>query len=131
MRPDLRLYNRRILIVEDDYLQAFALRNELTDRGAEVIGPLGSLDLALQQTKLEQHIDAAVVDVSLGGEPAFSLVDELVQRDIPLMFSTGCGADVLPYRHQHIHRCEKPMSAHSLAEALRDLLADPAGTSQS
>src|SRR4051794_28540234 len=48
---DANLFGRHILLVEDDYLQGFSIRNELLDRGAAVIGPLGHLEGAFVEAK--------------------------------------------------------------------------------
>ena len=41
------LLNRHILLVEDDYLIAYAFQHELEDLGARVVGPAASVKDAL------------------------------------------------------------------------------------
>ncbi len=45
--PDDSLQGRHILVVEDEYMLADELRAELTDAGAVVLGPVGSLAEAM------------------------------------------------------------------------------------
>ena len=45
--PEPTLRDRRILVVEDEYMLAEELRSDLSERGATVIGPVGTLAAAL------------------------------------------------------------------------------------
>jgi hypothetical protein len=122
MKSDGNLSGRRILLIEDEYLIGFDLRNELLDCGAEVIGPVGDLDMAFAIVDAEPWLDAAVLDVNLRGELAFSLADYLVRRDIPFVFTTGYGAEVIPYRLQHIMRCDKPVRRGDIANMVATMV---------
>lgn len=124
MDPDVRLFKRNILIVEDEYIQAFDYRNELLDRGAEVTGPIATVEDAIERVRQSSPIDAAVVDLNLGGEFSYPLVDELVKRDVPVLFASAYGAEVLPYRFRHIPRCQKPLRANELADAVAEIIVD-------
>jgi ActR/RegA family two-component response regulator len=120
--PDLS--SKRVLVTEDDYMIAFALHCELVDRGAKVIGPVSNLDWATALLEAKGPIDAAVIDINLQGELAFTLVDSLVQADIPVVFYTGYGAEVLPYRLRHIPRFEKPAPTSQVVQELAGLLME-------
>ncbi|MFK4872161.1 response regulator [Novosphingobium sp. ZW T3_23] len=116
------LTRKSILIIEDDYFIAFDLRGVLMDRGADVIGPISDPDAALKLIESNASFDAAVVDINLHGEMSFPLVDELIKRDVPVMFLTGYSADVVPYRLRHLPRHQKPLSLKSIAEVVRNLI---------
>ena len=118
------LFGSRILIIEDDYFLAFELRSEFVRHGAEIIGPFGELDLALDLANAARRVDAAVVDINLHGELSFPVVDALIKRDIPVAYWTGYDVDVLPYRQRHITRFTKPVSACAVAQGLARLLAE-------
>lgn len=108
------LHLMRILIVEDDYFLAADLAEALGARGAEVIGPVGTLDEAMKA--VESHwIDRAVLDLDLGGEMSFPIADRLEMAGIPYVIATGCGADALPERFRGKPRLEKPFRAETLA----------------
>ena len=120
----INLFHARILLIEDDYFLAFELRNELVRRGAEVIGPFGKLDLARDLAKSVRSMDAAIVDINLNGELSFPLIDDLIRRDIPVIFWTGYDTDVVPYRQRHITHILKTVSAATIADTLAQLLSD-------
>lgn len=111
--PSLR--GRRILVVEDEYMLADELRTELSDAGAQVLGPVGSLGDAIALIEAEPHIDGAVLDVNLHGEQAYPAADLLVGRGIPFVFATGYDAAAMPDRFAHVVRCEKPVSMAKIA----------------
>lgn len=123
-RRKMNLFNARILLIEDDYLLAFELRNELVRRGAQVIGPFAKVDLAWDLARSARSLDAAVVDINLHGEFSFPVVDELIRRDVPVIFWTGYDADVLPYRQRHVTRVLKPASVVTIADTLSSMLID-------
>ena len=108
----------RLLVVEDDYLIADELRNELIDAGAEVIGPVPTVAKALQIIGSETALDGAVLDVNLGGEKVFPLVDVLRKRGIPCVFVSGYERQAIPAAYADIPLCEKPAGAHEIARAM-------------
>ena len=64
------LTGRRLLVVEDEFYLAEDLARDLAARGAVVIGPVPSVDDALDLVEDTEHIDGAVLDLNLQGEPA-------------------------------------------------------------
>jgi CheY-like chemotaxis protein len=114
-RPALR---RRILVVEDEYVQAENLQQELEDLGAEVLGPVPSVAAALALLAGGTPVDAAILDVSLGGEMVFPVAEALQARSIPFMFATGYDAWLLPSAYAHVPCCEKPFDVGDCVWAL-------------
>ena len=108
----------RILIVEDEYLLADELALELADEGAVVLGPAPSVKRALGLLEGEASLDGAILDLNLGGEPAFPVADALIDRSVPLIFTTGYDAGAIPERFAHIPRCEKPINIRRITAAL-------------
>jgi DNA-binding response OmpR family regulator len=82
---------KRILIVEDEFLVAAMLEDELADAGALVIGPAATLADGLRLARTGDF-DAAVVDWNLDGENSGPIAQALLQRDLPFVVSTGYGA---------------------------------------
>lgn len=109
--------DRRVLLVEDEYLIAEATARALEDVGVRVIGPTASVEDALALLDGEP-VDGAILDVNLVGEKVFPVADTLLARGIPFLFATGYGASDLPPRWRDVPRFEKPVDARALARAL-------------
>jgi CheY-like chemotaxis protein len=109
----------RILVVEDDYFVAKELVDILESAGAEVVGPIGWLDEAIAFLEQEtERLDAAVLDINLHGEKAYSVADFLIARSVRVAFATGYGADGLEEKYAGYPRCEKPFNRSALVAAL-------------
>ena len=114
--PSLRAC--RILVVEDEYMLADELAQELTDAGAEVLGPVPTIERALAVLEGEVAPDGAILDVNLSGVPVFPLADTLIERGVPLVFTTGYDPDALPDRFVDVPKCGKPINVARLTAAL-------------
>ena len=112
------LRDRRILVVEDEYLIAMSLQDALETAGSIVVGPAPSVDKALQTIDSESHIDAAVLDVNLGGALAYPVADLLVARNIPFVFTSGYEDNALRSRYSGVKNCPKPYLFQAIEEAL-------------
>jgi DNA-binding response OmpR family regulator len=117
------LRDRRILAVEDEYYLAMSLEGDLTAAGVHVLGPVPSIEQALSLIASEPDIDAAVLDLNLGGEMSFPVADALAARAIPFVITTGYVDGDLDKRYPHITRCEKPVDTKQLLAALEATLA--------
>ncbi len=104
----------RILVVEDEFLLACTLEEDLRALGAVVIGPCCSLSDAATATRRETF-DVAVLDINLNGTMVYPLAEELSERGIPFLFLTGYGALDLPEEFRGLPRLSKPYNATSLA----------------
>ncbi len=111
------LSNRRILVVEDDYLIADAMLRGLEREGAIVLGPAPSVKQALELLDTAP-VNGAVLDVNLGDEKAFPIADVLQARGIPFLFATGYNVGDLPQAYRHVPRCEKPLDVTAVARTL-------------
>ena len=114
---DARLAGKRILVAEDDYLIAKCLARELHAAGVEVLGPVPTIDQALQFAGAGQ-IDGAVLDIDLRGEMAYAVVDFLLECGVPFLLGTGHTLDALPMRYRHVPYCTKPVEVGALARTL-------------
>lgn len=112
------LAGRRVLVVEDEYFLADDVARGLEASGAEVIGPVGDIDDALDLIDETEHLDAAVLDINLRGEMAFPVADALLERGVPFVFATGYDSASIPLRYKGVTRCEKPVDAPKIARAL-------------
>lgn len=115
---DRGLRARHILVVEDEYMLAEELTQELMDAGAEVIGPAPTIQRAMDLLESHSPPDGAVLDVNLGGELVFPLADTLIERGVPLVFITGYDPTTLPPRFAHVPICGKPINASRITRAI-------------
>ena len=117
------LRDRRILIVEDEYLIAMSLQDALESAGSIVLGPAPSVDKAIKTIESEPHIDAAILDVNLGGVLAYPVADMLIARKIPFVFTSGYEDNVLRSRYAQIKNCPKPYMFQAIEEALVEAMS--------
>ena len=115
---DPALHERRILVVEDEYLVAEELAQELADVGALVLGPVSSVESALALLDGEARPDGAILDVNLGGERVFPLADTLIDRSVPMIFITGYDPATLSARFERVPVCEKPFKVSRIIDAI-------------
>jgi len=123
-----RLAGRRILIVEDEVILAWALQDMLGGYGCVVVGPAAGVADALALIGREA-IDAAVLDVNLNREKCYPVADALIRAGIPFEFSTAYSAESIEETYRHHPSVQKPHSAPELAELLSSLLPTAPGTS--
>ena len=108
MMPDTAtIKGLRVLIVEDEFLLALSLEDDLVLAGCVTIGPFSNLADATQATRREDF-DLAILDVNLGGEPIYPLAEELLERGKPFLLVTGYGAESLPPHFRSLPRLPKP-----------------------
>lgn len=84
---------KRVLVVEDEAMVAGMVEDMLVEFGATVVGPVASVARALAICETET-IDAAVLDVNLGGERIDEVATLLAARGVPLVLATGYGTSV-------------------------------------
>jgi len=121
MSDESLLAGRRILIVEDEIMVAWALEDILTGIGCVIVGPAARLNQALAMIETE-IIDVALLDINLNGEKSYLIADALGARGVPFVFSTGSRQDRMPDGYQQFPLLQKPFSGEKLAEALAKLL---------
>ena len=116
------LVGRRILVVEDEMMIAMLVEDMLAELGCSVVGPAHALDVALNLARTEQGLDAALLDVNLGGQPVFAVADALREKGVPAIFSTGYGDAGLRDVDRGSQVLQKPFRAGDLAKALNAAL---------
>ncbi len=114
------LSGKIILLVEDEAMLAMELQFALEDAGAEVVGPALSLGSALGLVAQPVEIDAAILDVDIGGVDVFPVAQALELRGIPFVFHTGHGERLqLNTMFPAAPVITKPVPSDKLIEAIR------------
>ena len=111
----------RVLVVEDQWHVANALRSLLEVEGMQVSGPTGKTADAHRLAD-EHKPELAVVDINLKGEMAYSLIDDLHDRGVRVVVMSGYA--VLPRLSTKVAAVlQKPFNGAELLASLRRALS--------
>lgn len=113
---------RRLLVVEDDFIQATRIADVLEDAGYEIAGPVRNLHEAKRIVSVD-GVDAAVLDLQLKGESTLTLAGQIVRLGTPVLFVTGHAADFLVGAWKNAAHLEKPFTDRQLVECVDALFA--------
>lgn len=119
--PPARLRGKKVFVVEDEALISMLFEDILGELDCEVVGPALNLKQALELARTAD-MDAAVLDVNLGGDPIFPVAEILASRGVPLVFSSGYGASGLPERWRSEPTLPKPFTTDEVAAVLHALV---------
>lgn len=84
------LAGKRILVVEDEFLISLLAVDMLEELGAVGVGPAATVEEGLALLD-GGPVDAAMLDVNLGGTRSDALADVLRARGIPFLIASGYG----------------------------------------
>jgi DNA-binding response OmpR family regulator len=121
--PRADLSGACVLVVEDQWHVASALKSLLEAEGMEVSGPAATTADAHRLVS-EQKPDLAVVDMNLKGEMAYDLIDRLHDQGVRSVVISGYAA--LPRVSGKVAVLHKPFNGRDLLEAMRRTLCDHA-----
>jgi CheY-like chemotaxis protein len=117
---------RRILVVEDEAIVAMMLEEMLADLGCIVVGPAMTVHEALAIVE-SQPLDLAILDVNVSREPVYPVAELLRTRNVPVIFSTGYGAEEQRSRYSQFRDSTvlpKPYDSDDLERVLRKVLGE-------
>jgi PAS domain S-box-containing protein len=106
---------KRVLILEDEGLIAMMMAQTLTELGVTVVGPFSKVRDALAAIERES-IDSGILDVNLGGEMADPVAHLLQARNVPFVFMTGYGTEVVASRFPGVTVLQKPVEREVLEQ---------------
>jgi two-component SAPR family response regulator len=96
------------------------LEQILSGLGAEVVGPFGRLEPALDVMQRE-GVDGAVLDVRLDGAMISEVAAPLIGRGVPIVLTTGYERDQLPPELRALPLVRKPFSEQALRQAVEQM----------
>ncbi|MBP1884610.1 response regulator [Sinorhizobium mexicanum] len=111
----------RVFVVEDEFLVALQIEDDLVAAGYVVVGPFTTLQGSITASR-EQTFEVATLDLNLRGEFVYPLVDELLERGLPVLLLTGYTASDLPERFRALPRLAKPFDGPELIRKVESLL---------
>lgn len=107
-----------VLVVEDDYFVAKEMAAILREHGANVLGPVP--DVARGRALLSDNVpDCALLDVNLKGQFVFELAEELIDKGVPSVFTTGYDSSFLPVQLRKAPCLQKPIDSQDLVRTIR------------
>jgi DNA-binding response OmpR family regulator len=109
-----------VLVVEDRYLIAAEIGDEVTRLGGQLLGPTRDIDGAERILETTRP-DLAVLDVSLDGGLVYELAARLKALGVPFLFQTGYDEAVIREEWRDRPRLTKPVNARRLCEELLKL----------
>jgi PAS domain S-box-containing protein len=115
---------KRVLILEDEGLIAMMMAQTLTELGVTVVGPFSNVRDALTAIERES-IDSGILDVNLGGEMADPVAHLLQARNVPFVFMTGYGTEVVASRFPDVTVLQKPIERDVLEQLFAARMAAP------
>ena len=83
----------RILVVDDEPIIAMTIADWLGDLGHIALGPAANLASALSW--LDEDVDAAILDVTLGAQTTILVAARLAERGAPFVVATGHAPEMM------------------------------------
>lgn len=106
----------RMFLVEDEPLIAMAIKDMLVELGFEVVGPYNKVSEAFAAVS-NHDVNAAILDVNLGGELIYPVAECLMVKGVPFVFTTGYGAEAIDDRFASYRVLQKPIQRQALKNA--------------
>lgn len=116
------LNNRCVLMVEDEGLIPMPVRDFLAHVGCRSMTAFNLIDALVRANK--EQFDCALLDVSIGDQMILDVADAIARRNIPLVFTSGHRAEVLPDRYSGHALLLRPYMSSDLARAISGELQD-------
>jgi hypothetical protein len=109
---------KRIPLAENDHFIVMQMVQNLEKSGAQVIGPIPSVEKALHLLEKLANTDAAIRDIDLQGDLVFPVAEELSRRGIPFVFASGYDDTIIPPRFAAVPLLDKTVDVGKFASVL-------------
>lgn len=111
----------KVMILEDDLLNALLLEDTLTLAGHEVVGSARTVPQALGLLE-KGGIDAAILDVQIDNEMSFEVGRRLDLMEIPWAMATAHPRSFVGPQFSHVALLSKPFGVSALLDLVENLL---------
>ncbi len=116
------LAGRQFLVVEDEYLIASDILMTLEEAGARVFGPISDVERAVEVLADPGFkLDAAILDIDLGGQMVFPAAELLIKHKTPFVFISGLEDLSMPEAFAATPRLSKPYRTADLISLLQSV----------
>lgn len=106
--PDADLGRRRILVVEDDFILAMGIIDEIEDHNGIVQKHVMTLEKGMSELA-RQRPDACILNIRLGTEMVYPLADRLLELGVPFIFASSEAREHIPDRFAAVPLHSKPI----------------------
>lgn len=113
----------RVLVVEDVGMVAMSLKNMLQDMRCVVVGTVARLQEA-EELARHERLDGVLLDLNLGGQYSYPVVDILRERGIPFIIMSGYDAGQLRPDLADEPLMQKPFDPQALKPTLIEVFCD-------
>jgi len=120
-RRRVKRAGRRVLIVEDEAMIAGLIESILSAAGWSVVGPVATLERALETIE-GGRLDAALLDVRINGRDVYAVADVLMRRRIPFVFVSGFTRKQMPPGYRDCAHIAKPFTPQAILALLDDVV---------
>lgn len=110
----------RILVVEDEMMIALEIDDALEALGCEVVGPVATVERALELSR-QGGLDGAILDIAVRDGRTYAVAEVLSNRGVPFVFASGYGEGTVPPPFRDRPRLAKPFTAAQLERHVRAL----------
>ena len=111
----------RVLIVEDAWHVAKALKSALEQMGMHVVGPAATTAQAIDLAAA-QRPELAIVDINLKQEKSYGLIDELHEQGVRVIVMSGYAAPLVS-KDSVAAILQKPFSGSELITTMNRVVA--------
>ncbi|WP_159965103.1 response regulator [Profundibacterium mesophilum] len=112
--------NQAVLVVEDEWLIAMDISEQLEEVGYHIVGPAHSVKEALALIDSDL-VDLALLDINLAGEQSFDIAARLEREGIPFAFLTGNTATAHSRNFSAAAVLSKPVQSAELVECVHSI----------
>ena len=118
MQNERPLTGYRVLIIEDEVMQAWGLSGMVADLGG-IVGSIAYSDEQARQVLNQQSFDCVILDLNLDGIYAYPITSLLQKLGVPFVFCTAYAESVDVFSGvSDVPRLNKPVLAADLRDAI-------------
>lgn len=117
------LLGKRIMLLEDEAIIAFAVEDMLIELGCTIVGPALNLDEGMALATTDGDIDAAILDVNINNGRSYAVARALEQRGVPFVFASGYDERGVAWEGDPVEVISKPYRKDQIERAILEMLA--------
>lgn len=113
--------------MEDEFFIALQMADLISEMGFHVVGPVGSVDDAIDALSREA-VHGALLDVNVGSGHIAPVAEKLAAEGTPFILTTGYDKTVIPAALRSRPWLQKPVDERGLRNAIASTFGLPAAS---